>query len=180
MKIRIGFVSNSSSSSFIVIGKNKIKKSFLRHISNECLDRTDSFTIEVPETFKGETRFGWADYIPVGENDDFATRLNFAALQIAYIKSKDPNVAKKWNDLLNKVFKEETNCSIKNNFYLKPKFYINCFDEHEYVGYIDHQSNASENKNTEMFKNYDSLRRFIFASDSYIMLDNDNRDGYWE
>ena len=40
--------------------------------------------------------------------------------------------------------------------------------------YIDHQSNAAENQNIEMFDNEDNLKAFLFGGNSKICTDNDN------
>lgn len=46
------------------------------------------------------------------------------------------------------------------------------FDTDKIGGYIDHQSSSP--KNTEMFSDLNTLKKFLFSSDSYIVLDNDN------
>jgi hypothetical protein len=64
--------------------------------------------------------------------------------------------------------KKHTNCrSVFNEI---------CLDgmERDYIGYIDHASSASEDKNIEMFKSKDKLERFLCCSDSLIHTDNDN------
>lgn len=71
MKIRNGFVSNSSSSSFIVIGKNY----------NKFNTYNDTYTIFE----NGETEFGW-DFTKYDDIDD---RINFAFLQAEYIGKED-------------------------------------------------------------------------------------------
>ena len=47
-------------------------------------------------------------------------------------------------------------------------------DKTKDYAYIDHQSSADAGRNIEMFKDDQSLIRFLFAEDSYIQGDNDN------
>lgn len=69
MKRRTGFVSNSSSSSFIVIGDGEI-------ITPETRDKT----LKVPEDLGGETEFGWGP----ATHTDIGSRINFSYLQTEY------------------------------------------------------------------------------------------------
>ena len=146
MKIRNGFVSNSSSSSFIVIGSGT-------KIIPHCLGE-----LFVPGDFGGNTEFGWE----VEMYDSFGDRLNFAYIQATYNSE--------WLEMLEEVIKENMNVtSINWNITTK-------WDDKEKVhGYIDHQSSACDNRNVEMFDSKEDLCDFLFCTDSYIQGDNDNR-----
>jgi hypothetical protein len=147
MKIRNSFVSNSSSSSFVVIGKSNY---------NDTLG--DEYYLEVGK--EGETQFDWGPDVIHG----IYSRINFAYLQ-AYEYSNN----EEWRKMLDEVIKDNSEIT-----------HIDCFLTPEYHtkgniwGYIDHQSSAAEGENIEIFNDKETLRRFIFDSDSKIILDNDN------
>lgn len=52
---------------------------------------------------------------------------------------------------------------------------VDDYDPFPYFAYIDHQSSAKGGRNIEMFESVNKLRKFIFARDSLIQTDNDNR-----
>lgn len=140
MKIRLGFVSNSSSSSFIVIdAKNGYDKIETEELNNAL----------------GQNDFGWE----IHDYKSIHSRINFAYLQALY------HDFEKQEDLIKMI--EEV---IKDNSNVKEiKWGINLDNS-----YIDHQSNASEGKNIEMFESKQMMKDFIFGKDSYIHTDNDN------
>ena len=138
MKKRIGFVSNSSSSSFIVIGTGKDESYIVKQAAAEGYIIFGS---------QGETEFGWGPAVIT----DVFSRINFARIQA----ENKPE----WQEMLDDVIRQETDCDAI------------CW---EVDGYIDHQSAAHEGENIEMFDSKDMLRRFLFCSDSFIQLDNDN------
>jgi len=156
MKTRIGFVSNSSSSSFIVIDyKNEPSKIGL-----------NDFTLVVSPDL-GKNQFGWEDE----RTFDWGSKIIFCYLQTIYAKNKNSKFklySDSWLTMLEDVIKEYTGCK-------KIEWFITTeYDHNSEYSYIDHASSAVEDRNTEMFDNYDSLSRFIFGSNSFIQTDNDN------
>jgi hypothetical protein len=87
MKIRNGFVSNSSSSSFVVIdGSGEMRV--------PSVDETGTYIVGA----SGETEFGW------GPNSifDTASRINFAYLQCLYSRK----YGKQWLNMFENVLKD--------------------------------------------------------------------------
>ena len=90
MKIRNGFVSNSSSSSFVVIGSGP------ENYSSLIADVLDG---EIVLGRNGDSEFGWG---PETITDVFS-RINFAYLQA---KHKD-----EWHEMLEDVIKKSVGCT---------------------------------------------------------------------
>ena len=151
-KIRKGFVSNSSSSSFVVIGSNGLEAI---NWSGEIVD--------LGSKTGGETEFGW------GPDDyhDMYSRINFVYLQTTYVGKEK---GKKWLDLIEQAIKEHTNAAGVRWVWTVTRY----GDYEENEGYIDHQSCAGEGKNTEMFEDVVAMKAFLFDTGSYIHTDNDN------
>ena len=144
MKIRTGFVSNSSSSSFIII------------------DASEGYCdFEGPLSFGniGTTEFGWGPEIV----KDVHSRINFAYLQARYSKDRLKMLEKVIHD--HSGLKEKITWNITDECWPKDK---------KVWGYIDHQSAASEGVNLEMFEDEKALKDFLFGEGSKIVLDNDN------
>ena len=148
MKVRRGFVSNSSSSSFIVVDASRGYKfpNFNR-------------TILVDGDF-GETEFGWGPDTIRGGN----SRIIFAYLQTLYAPNRP-----EWLEMLERVIRENTNAE---NIVWDVTLDYGAGDN---WGYIDHQSSVVEGENTEMFDSDKMMKDFLFGSRSKIVLDNDNR-----
>lgn len=158
MKLRSGFVSNSSSSSFISFSaKDEL-------ISTTSYAEYVNDPLVVDGNF-GVTEFGWGPDVIKG----WQNMVTFAYLQTRYAKNDD------WLDMLENVIKKTLGISeIIWEIALNRWESDDDYDKNKTCGYIDHQSNATEEKNTKMFVDEDSLTKFIFGKRSYINLDNDN------
>jgi hypothetical protein len=154
MKIRNGFVSNSSSSSFIIIGKGD-------HTIPNIIENK----LNIPQPFGGNYEFGWEEV----EYTDFGDRLNWAALCALY-KREQGNLS--WLEMLTEVLLEDFPVnSISINFNL----HDTDENEDEIWAYIDHQSTPNETPdNGKMFEDKETLRDWLYAKDSYIKNGNDN------
>lgn len=165
MKIRVGFVSNSSSLSYVVIGSGDILKP-------TCEYYTDDAGRLAINGKLATGKFGWGPDIIKGWEEMLA----FAYMQV-YYSNNDA-----WLQMLDSVVRAHLNISgiswpYSETSDSKKTVHIEQVARLELPDgwYIDHQSNASEYMNTEIFDSEDALRRFIFAEDSHVVLDNDNK-----
>lgn len=159
MKIRNSLVSNSSSSSFIIIG-NDISASLIDDIKTHVANKI----IEIDE--KGETQFGW-DHV---KYNTFWDRLNFTMIQIMYLKDWKNSVQ---YNMLKSVLKSMLDVDFINN---KLTLEYNRDSYVLYYSYIDHQSSIAEGRNDGMFEDETTLKQFLFSKESYIQGGNDNED----
>ena len=148
MKVRTCFVSNSSSSSFIVISSDEDWTHMLA---------TEHDTLTFGPKHNGCCEFGWQEE----QYFDVFSKINFCYIQCSYLSVDEQEY---YLGMLEKVIKEYTGVSE----------IIWDFPEGNYDWYIDHQSSAEEGENMEMFDSEEHLKMFLFNNNSYIQCDNDN------
>lgn len=156
MKVRTGFVSNSSSSSFIIIAKN------LNHEMNQPIAINGKLTI--PRNSHAETDFGRG----AGYFDDFDSKLHFAILQALYSDNQE------YIDMILKVLKRKFVGVSDIEINLKPDFYDDYEEDGKVIGDIDHESIGEQY--LEIFEDEDTLYRFLFTADSYLYVGGDDEE----
>ena len=199
MKIRNGFVSNSSSSSFIVPDMRVPEahdysplRSFFN--PNEFVwdyegNLRKIYTITLPVT-EGNRYFGWADT----RYTDFADKLNYLFLQIqslyqnVYLKNKLEHALeealksiceKAYN--LKKLKYGEFAVKVDYNYLLPPTSIFESIYDFKNAYYIDHQSTWGEREPgvvkyfAQNEPNADLIERYL-VGESYIQGGNDNDD----
>ena len=175
MKKRTGFVSNSSSSSFVVIAKKRDKEISIPITFNN--------TLMIPRNLSGETDFGSGG----GKYSDFDSKLNFLILQALYADDID------YVSFIYQILKQKFgNIDIKNNL---RRDFVDFDDEDDseeldklHFGFIDHQSigggfleffegSPDDVKKSLVFR-VDSLAEkmynFLFMEDSYLYFTSDS------
>jgi len=173
MKTRNGFVSNSSSSSFVVISHGgATDKSFGKYLAynfaceeNNWSERTLTVPYSLAHLPSGH--FGW-DTV---QYTSFEDRLAFACLQACYhdgvTEETGEPIVGEWHKMIGEVL------MIRIPNLMDVQFRISTREGHNISdGYIDHQS-AYPN-NCEMFATADHLRAFLFNDGSYVQGGNDN------
>lgn len=157
MKVRIGFVSNSSSSSFVVVSDGILDQETEDAFIESIRKKHVKF---VPFQNGAECKFGWEEK----EYNDVDTKLNWAFLQAYYAKKQMAN--EKPLALLRLLFKchriDIDECALDK-----------AVDSD--LAYIDHQSCCYESeRHLDIFKSSVKLRSFLFDSRSRLVTGNDN------
>ena len=182
MKIRTDFVSNSSSSSFIVINRSGHKDKYEGPEKLVLPQGDPDGDYEEP----GCCWFGWQTQ----KYFDMMSKLNWCALMCQeqlYYELKGGKEAKEtgysfseMEAMLKRVCKKELGCEVE----IKHKDDLLELDgpaDSDDNGYIDHQSGLYERlENARMFKSDQMLADFITNSDSYIDNSNDNDGRQWK
>ena len=172
MKFRHGFVSNSSSSSFIVFEKDFVRA----HIPEDAYiinPDSNQYEIILPNR-KYTYEFGWEHRVYYTVMD----KLNFAVIQANYLEGNP----KRYEECINMIesairkdFEETHPGEFGRGLEIVYDFEPQGFD----IGpYIDHQSSATEGENIEMFDSDDDMDNFLFNTETYIQGDNDNDEYY--
>lgn len=164
MKERDGFVSNSSSCSFIISDKRERVSLDLKGIDKKY--KNSNGKLYVP-TVLGNQEFGWA-----GTYTDIYSRINWVCAQIESLYSDGDKKLKDKSVNLWKMFVrvcESNGVRIVPNPEFDP-----VLKDRDYV-YIDHQSQAKNNERyLEIFESDKKLADFVFGKNSKIICDNDN------
>jgi hypothetical protein len=163
MRIRLGFVSNSSSSSFIIIDHGEQDFEEIKNSYHGDLDPKGRRCIRIPQTFQGETEFGWQ----VMRYHDFPSKLNWATLLAKRYESR-------WN-MLKAILKKDFSVDAVYDcldWDEEEEDEIDSFYKWSESGYIDHQSVTDDN--AAMFESEETLRAWLYGIGSYIQNGNDN------
>lgn len=170
MKVRNGFVSNSSSSSFIVISDEDLEiPEFYNQVKKNLV---------IPNDFGGNFQFGWEKI----RYSHFNDKLNWAYLQAQYASTAGaPGKKEIYLQMLEEVLKEVFGINeVKVNLLVEDysRNYDEDYDEEGndiIYGYIDHQSTLAEDpENKRIFQTKEMLKNFLLSSKSFIQGGNDN------
>ena len=177
MKIRKGFVSNSSSSSFVVIGKDESQKmdlipsNLITKKVYEWFPNYEHCELHLPITY-AQMEFGWE----FERYETFEDRLNFVIAQIMRL-NYSPGLKCYYEEMFRNVLRKH----MKDNEFLSVKFdynYFFCDSISEDMCYVDHQSSYHEYKPEYhyLFLSEENLENFLFNEGSYVQCGNDNED----
>lgn len=172
MKVRNGFVSNSSSSSFVVYGRDSAK--LIKEMPTNLYTRVweiwadrDIPIMTLPFA-DAELEFGWQ----FEQYHNIKDRFNFVVAMLISMKEEERY---EYKEMLQKVLRKH----MSHNEYLQIRYDYNYFfwdsTTNDLLS-IDHQSAWGEGSNRELFENEKNLEDFIFNEDSFIQCGNDNED----
>lgn len=189
MKVRNDYVSNSSSSSFIIIANSGTDRT--DDIKSDFLSYSDDWTSYPIPNINGKHEFGWE----WEDTHSFEGKLNFVGIQLLYLflekisnrecEYKRPYTGKDFDrlyDMLRTVCKERFGFNVRlNPDIINTEIWFS-EDRGGYYGfttladdfYIDHQSASTEGSCMEMFESEDALYDFLRFDESYIRGGNDN------
>jgi len=181
MKIRRGLVSNSSSSSFVIIREGRFDRTSLTYQGR---------SITLP--LDGQTEFGWE----IRKYKDFESKVNFAAIQVLNLEDLKKRIPKfkereeeqdnpywqgmvkdweKWTTIEAREIFETTLREVLEVRKIQWDLTIDeSKEEDKAYGYIDHQSSAFEGQNLKIFESVLAMKNFLFSPESYIQGGNDN------
>jgi len=182
MKQRYGFISNSSSMSFIVFGTNNDEwlteiPEYLIKCKPVAWDKTlKDWSITVPDK-KSNMEFGWQ----FKRYYEFGAKLNYALAQALGVKG---NLSYDYKEMIRKVLEK----------YIPDQAYLHLLIDYNYFHWdsiksrqcsIDHQSAYYEYREPYhyIFRSEELLERFLFNTGSYIQCGNDNEEApneQWE
>lgn len=157
MKTRNGFVSNSSSSSFILVC----------HEGELHVPIVWNKVLNIPRSNYAETDFNGGE----GKIFDFDSKLNFIVLQAIYADDQEKI------DFVNKVLLDYLGKDIEIRWNLTTDYFDMITEDvpsHMVIGSIDHQSILHNDENMDqLFESEENLKQFLFNPGSYLEMGRD-------
>lgn len=185
MKVRVDFVTNSSSSSFIVISNEDYTKEDLELLRGHLDDYAMERFKEIGIFEKGKHQFGWEEE----KSYDFESKINFLLILVGRLASS----LKDYEDGEDHYYIDKSNYeeySGKMKEYDKnltdalSEIGIETIDwkkiiekmnyKNDNYAYIDHQSNIFERDYSDLLESVENIKEFLFNDKSCIITGNDN------